>query len=177
MMDGGGNGFPRTGTMPELAAGTATLRGAAAGGFFGGVVAGVGNKGEVFEEGGALAFGEDGEDFALEFEREGADVFIGGAAAGKEADGMGAAVFFMFGALDEAIGFHAFEEAGDGVGIAADEFGEGALGEPLAFVLDEGAEDGELVGGDAGVVNAAAKGLVESIPAAPEQGRQAAASR
>ena len=141
------------------------------------MVAGVGDEGELFEEAFAVVLGEDFEDFGLEGDGDGADFLVDLAAVREKADAMGAAVAFVFGAFDEAAGFHAFEEAGDGVGIAADDFSEGALGEAFGFAFGEGAQDGELVGGDASVEDTTAKGLVEAVPAAAEEGREAAAFR
>jgi len=141
----------------------------------GGEVAGVGEGGEVFEKGFALVFGENGEDFSLKIQGDLAGGVVSAAAAGEEADAAGAAVGLVGGALKEAAGFHAFEEGGNGVGVAGDNVGDLPLGELEGGGLDEGAEDGKLVGGEAGGEEAAAEGLVEAVPGAAEEGGEAAA--
>ena len=90
-------------------------------------------------------------------------------------DAVGAPVLFVDFALDVAEGFHAFEEGRHGVGVAAHEAGEFALREAGGMAFEHGAHDGELVGRDAGVGDAAAEGLVEIEPAAAQQEREAAA--
>lgn len=146
-----------------------------AGGIFGGFGTGVGDEGEVLEEAFALVFGEDLEDFALEGDGDFADLGVGFTAMGEQANAVGAAITLVGEAFEESVALHPFKEGGDGVGIAADDLGDVLLGHSFFIGLDEGAEDGELVRGDAGVDDAAAEGLVEAVPGAAEQKRKATA--
>src|SRR5439155_1582000 len=68
---------------------------------------------------------------------------------------------------------HSLKQRGDRVGIAAHQLSQFALGD--AIVLEESAHDRELVWSDFKLRGAAAKGLVEAVPGAAEQGGQALA--
>lgn len=149
----------------------------AAGGVVGGGAAGVGDLGEVVEKALALLLREDLEGLGLEVEGDDAEILVRRVAGGKEADAEGAAVGFVGDALHQLHALHALDEGGDGVGVAAHEVGELALGDAGGVALDEGAHDGELVWGDAGVADAAAEGLVEAVPGASQEGGEPAAAR
>ena len=138
-----------------------------------GIPAGVGDKGEVVEELFALCFRQDTQDLSLQFEgdRAGFDVFL--FSGGLKLEAVCPAIFFVSFSLDQAGGLHAFEQRGNGVGIAGDQMREFALGN--AFVFEQGAQHGELVGSDFEMGNAAAKSLVEAVPGAAEQRGQALA--
>lgn len=146
-------------------------------GGLGGALAGIGDQGEVLEKFFAVSFREAAEDFGLEFEGEGTEGLIGLAAMREEANTMGAAVGFMRGALEEAIGFHPFQEGGDCVRIAGDEFGDLTLAEAFRIRFDQGSEYRELVGCDFQMKNAAAKGLVKTVPGAAQERGETAAFR
>jgi len=141
----------------------------------GGLLAGVGHEGELFEEFFAVGFGQAAEDFRLEFERERAEEFVSLAAVREEADAVGAAVRFVGGAFEEKGGFHAFEEGSDGVRVAGNGFGDLALGKAFGIGFDEGAQDGELVGSDFEVEDAATERLVKPVPGAAQKRGEAAA--
>ena len=130
--------------------------------------------GEGFEEVVAGGFGNAGEDGGLEFEGDFAQFGELGLAGGFEADAVGAAVAFVGFAAEPAGGFHAFEEGGDGVGIAAHQVGEFALGDALGVALREGAENGELVGGGTLEGDAPAEGLIKTVPRAAQENGKAA---
>ncbi len=146
-------------------------------GFFGGVAAGVGHEGEVFEEPFAVLLRDRGENLRLEGHGEGAQFGVFPAAGGQEDHAARASVGFMGAAFHPAGFLHPFQQGGDGVRVAAHQAGEFALGEALAIAFAQAAEGGELVRRGAGAGYAAAEGLVQSIPRAAQQGRQAAAVR
>ena len=90
-----------------------------------------------------------------------------------EMKAIGAAIFLVGFAGEETGGFHPFEQGSDGVGVAAHERGEFTLSN--AVVLQQSAHDGKLIGRYFQMGSAAAKGLVEAVPGAAKQGRQALA--
>ena len=138
-----------------------------------GIPAGIRDQGEVLEEFFALCFRQDTQDLFLQFEsdRAGFDVFL--FSGGLKLESVGATILLMRLSLDQAGGLHAFEQRCDGVGITGDQMREFALGN--AFVFEQGAQHGELVGSDFEMGDTAAKSLVETVPGAPEQGGQALA--
>lgn len=139
--------------------------------------AGVAHERQVFEEFLALARRQDGKDVGLQNDGDLAHLFVFLFAEGLEMDAVSAPVLFVDFALDVTERFHAFEQGGHGIGVAAHEAGEFALGEAGGMAFEHGAHDGELVGRDASMGDAAAEGLVEVEPATAEQERQAAAFR
>lgn len=143
--------------------------------FFGGEAAGVADEREVLEEFLAPGRREYGENVGLQIDGDLAHLFVFLFAERFEMDAVGAPVFLVDFSFDVTEGFHALEERGHGVGVAAHEAGELALREAGGMALEHGAHDGELVGRDAGVGDAAAEGLVEVEPAATQQEREAAA--
>jgi len=123
-----------------------------------------------------LRFGQNGKNLALQFQRHGANGFVSFAAVRQRHDAMSAAIGFVLLPLDQAARFHALEQGGDGVRIAADEIGDIALSDAFRIGLDQRPQNGELIRSDAGESNAAAKGLVEIKPAAAQKRRQPAAA-
>ncbi len=120
-------------------------------------------------------FRQDSKDLGLQGQRDFSREPIFVLALGQEFDSMCAPVFFVRFALDKACCFHPFEERSDGVWITADKLGKLPLAESASIFFQEGSQDGELVGGNAEMGDAAAKSLVDSIPGSPEQGRQPSA--
>lgn len=83
------------------------------------------------------------------------------------------AIFFVGLAFDQAGQFHSFQQRGDGIGVAGNEVSQFALSD--AVVFEECAQDGELIWRDTEMGDAAAKGLVEAVPGAAQERREAAA--
>ena len=130
---------------------------------------------EVLEKFFAARGGEQSQNFQLQGAGEFARDLIAPPALGPQADAVGAAVLLVFRAFQQAGLFHAVHQRGDGVRVAGHQLGEFAL--RGAFVFEQRAHHGELVGRDAEVGDAPAEGLVESVPRAAQQRRQAAAVR
>ena len=86
-----------------------------------------------------------------------------------------AAVSLVGFALQPAVIFHPLEQRSDGVWIAAHGTGDLALGHAGRVAFAEGAQHGELIRRGAGVADAAAEGLVQPVPRAAQQQRQALA--
>jgi hypothetical protein len=148
-----------------------------AAGLLGGEAAGVADERQVFEEFLALARRQHGKDVGLQIDGDLADLLIFLFAEWFKIDAIGAPVLLVDFAFHVAERLHAFEEGRHGVGVATHEAGEFALGQPGGMAFEHGAHDGELVGRDAGVGDAAAEGLVEVEPATAQQERQTAAFR
>ena len=87
----------------------------------GGGEAGVGDEGEVVEEELAMGFGQNGEDFSLQGNGDFAPFGVLLFARGFEVKAVGAAIFFVRFASEEAGGFHAFNEGSDRVWVTAHE--------------------------------------------------------
>ncbi len=138
---------------------------ASAANFFGGEAASVADEGEVFEEFLAPAWRQHGKDVGLQIDGDLADLLIFLFAEWLKIDAIGAPVLLVDFALHVTEGLHPFEEGRHGIGVAAHEAGEFTLGQPGGIAFEDGAHDGELVGRDAGVGDAAAEGLVEVEPA------------
>lgn len=141
-----------------------------------GLAAGLSDDFEELEKVITFGLGQRGEDFRLQIDGDLAGLHIDALARRGDADAVGAAVGFVRLALDDFRFLHAAKQAGDGIGIAGHHRAQLALGGPFGVALGEPAEDGELIGGDAQVMNAAAKGLVEAVPGEPKQRGQAAAT-
>lgn len=138
-------------------------------GLIGGEATSGGDPFQLAEEPFAVVGLEDLEDLGLEGDGDDAAGVELGVPCGKDSDPVGASVGFVGETFDPARGLHPFEEGSDGIGIGGHERGEFALGETVGVGLDEGAEGGELVRGDAGMGDATAEALVESVPGFPEE--------
>ena len=79
--------------------------------------------------------------------------------------------------FDQGLVLHALQQGGHGVWIAAHGVSQLALGESDGIPLEQGAQNRELVGRDFQLREPAAEGLVQAVPRAAQQGRQAPAFR
>lgn len=121
------------------------------------------------------ALGQLGEDFGLQSDGDLPGSFVTFAPQRFQADEIGAPIAFIGLAFDEPGFFHAFQEGSYGIRIAGHEAGQFALGDIV--MLEQGAHDGELIGRDAEVSDAATEGLVESVPGAAQKQRESAPFR
>jgi hypothetical protein len=117
-------------------------------------------------------FGESGKDLRLELEGELFRAREDLHALFQDDDAMRAPVTLMEFSGDQARFLHARKSGSDGVGVAGHEVRNLALGEAGRITFVEPSEDAELVRGDSQVGHSLAKSLIESIPGAPQQGRQ-----
>jgi hypothetical protein len=130
---------------------------------------GGGHCAEFFEEGIPAVLGQCAQDLLLQVEGNGPELAVDAAAGGFEADAAGAPVILVGVALHPTVGFHALDQRGHGVGIAAHEFGQATLGEADALAFGEVAHDDELVRSDAEVGDPAAEGLIEAVPGVAQE--------
>ncbi len=119
---------------------------------------------QVLEERIPALLGEREQDLPLQFEGNVPQLAVDASAGGFEANATGATVALVRVAFDPAMGFHPFDQRGHGVGIAAHQLGQLALGEAGAIALGEVAHDDELIGGDTEMRDAAAEGLIQAVP-------------
>lgn len=129
---------------------------------------------ELLEEGFAIFCGQVLEHIVLELEGDAAEFFEFCLAFFGELEAAGAAVIGVGGADEELLIFHAADEGGDGIGVAAHGAGELGLGEAGGVEFVEVTEDRVLVWGAAGMGDSAAEGLVEAVPGTSEEDGEAA---
>jgi hypothetical protein len=151
----------------RIKSGAAQLSGVVA--FLGDGAAGGGHCAEFLEEGIPAVLGQCAQDFLLQVEGNGPELAVDAAARGFEADAAGAPVPLVGVTLHPAVSFHALDQCGHGVGIAAHEFGQATLGEADALAFGEVAHDDELVRSDAEVGDPAAEGLIEAVPGVAQE--------
>lgn len=95
----------------------------------------------------------------------------------EQLDPMGASILLVGFTPDIPVGFHSFQQGRHGIRVAGHRAGEFALGNALGIPFDEGAHDRELIRGDAGVGDSPAERLIQSVPRAPKQDGESAATR
>ena len=76
-------------------------------------------------------------------------------------------------ALEPTVVLHTLEQGGNSVGVAAHGASQFALGETGGVTFAQGPQGGELVGRGAGMANLATEGLIQAVPGAAQQQRQA----
>ena len=124
----------------------------------------------MFEKFLAVCFRQNAEHFGLQGDGDLARLLISASALGLQMKAMRPAVLFVLPAFEQAGLLHSLQQRRHGVRVAAHPFGEFALRDAARF--QQSAHDGELVGRDAQVRDAAAEGLVQSIPRVSQQNGQ-----
>jgi len=121
------------------------------------------------------AFSEDRECFGLQGDRDLARRFVTLLAPFQQRDAMGPLVPLMRLAFHQSRLFHALQQRGHGVGIAAHALRQFPLCQPARLAFQQRAHHGELIRRDLQVRNAAAKRLVQAEPGPAQQRGQATA--
>ena len=130
----------------------------------------------MFQEFFPLILRQHAEHFRLQSDGDLTRLVVFAFPVGLELKAVGPAVFLVGPAFEQAGLFHPLQQRRHGIRVAAHLLGQFALGDAARF--KQRAHDRELVRRDAQVRDAAAKGLVQSIPGvAQEDGQAPAAGR
>jgi hypothetical protein len=141
------------------------------------VSAGVGDDGEFIEKTLPAFLGKGFQQLGLNVNGDVSEFFVFLLAAGFELDAVGAAIAFVTAALHPARLFHALQQGRDGVGIAAHHIRELALSDAFGVAFQQAAHRGKLIWRCSSVRNVTAESLIQTIPGAPQEGRQSPSVR